>query len=222
MSFIVELRISAETFVLAQTMEAYPDTRLEFERFIPRTFSENISYLWAGDNGPDLRPFQQAAASDPGVEDLQLVDDLDGGALFRVQWTESDDRNRITDAWTNSDETLVQAVGQDDEWFLKIRFDDRESITDFQSYADEHDLDFDLLRLYDVEAPKLGQYDLTTRQRDALVVALEMGYFDVPRRCELSDVADELGLSINAVSERIRRGEGNLFRSALTVPRPPH
>ena len=58
-------------------------------------------------------------------------------------------------------------------------------------------------------------------QRSALVTALEMGYFDVPRQVELADVAAELDLSPNAVSERIRRGEANLFRSALTVNRPP-
>lgn len=53
------------------------------------------------------------------------------------------------------------------------------------------------------------------------MTALEMGYFEVPRSAELTDVADELDLSPNAVSERIRRGEANLFRSALTTDWPP-
>lgn len=221
MTLIAEFRIVADDFVLARTMENHPELCLEFERFIPTDPFETMSYLWVGASGLDPRTAQEILASDPTADDVRLVDDLDGGALFQVQW-EDVARAAITEAFTNGDETLVQAVGEAEEWFLKIRFDERESLSGFQSYCNENDIAFDVLRLYDVKAPKLSQYDLTTAQRDAIIAALELGYFGVPRNCELSDVADELDLSVNAVSERIRRGEANLFRSALMIPRPPH
>lgn len=218
MSIIAEFQVSADDFVLGHTMAEKSDLRVELERFIPLSLSGVMPYLWI--DGADLDSLRTAAAADPTVGELQLVDDLDRGGLFRAEW--GDMQRAITGACTNGDETLVQAVGQDDEWFLKIRFETRDSLSAFRSYCNENDVPFDLLRLYDIQAPKLGQYDLSGAQRDAIVTALELGYFDVPRNCELSDVATELDLSVNAVSERIRRGEANLFRSALTVPHPPH
>ncbi|MCH7659714.1 MAG: helix-turn-helix domain-containing protein [Euryarchaeota archaeon] len=217
MSIIGEFHVSADDFVLAQTMSQKPDLRFELERFIPIAGSM-MPYLWVGGNG--LRSLQTATAADPTVENLRLIDPLNGGGLFHVEWGKT--HQMVTAGCTNGDEALVQAVGQEDEWFLKIRFGTRKSLGSFQSYCDTHDIDFDLLRLYDIQAPKLAQYDMSARQRDAIVAALKLGYFDVPRNCALSDVAAELDLSVNAVSERIRRGEANMFRSALTIPRPPH
>lgn len=215
MSIIAGLQIEAEDFMLAHTMAAKPALRFEFERVIPAT-TAIMPYLWVG--GDRLNSLRIAIDADPTVSDLRLIDDLDGGGLFRVEWGKTE--HTILDACMNGDETLVQAVGQDDEWFLKLRFETRESLSAFQSCCDTHDIHFELLRLYDIHAPKFDQYDLSAAQRDAIVVALDLGYFDVPRNCELRDVATELDLSVNAVSERIRRGEANLFRSALTIPRP--
>jgi predicted DNA binding protein len=217
MSLVGEFHVSADDFVLAQTMAEKPALRFELERFIPTTGTV-MPYLWVGGNG--LHSLQTAAAADPTIANLHLIDSLNGGGLFYVQWDET--HQMVTEACANGDEALVQAVGQEDEWFLKIRFGTRESLGSFQTSCDTREIDFDLLRLYDIQAPKLAQYDMSVRQRDAIVTALKLGYFEVPRTCELSDVAAELDLSVNAVSERIRRGENNMFRSALTIPRPPH
>jgi predicted DNA binding protein len=43
------------------------------------------------------------------------------------------------------------------------------------------------------------------------------GYVDVPRECSMDDIAAELDISANAVSQRIRRGSANLVSHALTV-----
>lgn len=53
---------------------------------------------------------------------------------------------------------------------------------------------------------------LTDRQRECLLVALRMGYFDVPRECTLEEVAAELGVNKSSVSDTIRRGAGDVLR----------
>ncbi|QLD87016.1 helix-turn-helix domain-containing protein [Natronomonas halophila] len=56
---------------------------------------------------------------------------------------------------------------------------------------------------------------LTDRQREALAAAHEMGYFEVPRRSSLGDVADALDISASSLSERLRRAQSSLVESAL-------
>jgi predicted DNA binding protein len=46
----------------------------------------------------------------------------------------------------------------------------------------------------------------TYRQLAALALALEMGYFDVPKRVKLSELAESLSVSAPADSEMVRRG----------------
>jgi hypothetical protein len=51
---------------------------------------------------------------------------------------------------------------------------------------------------------------LTDRQREALRAALRAGYFEVPRRCTLAEVADRLGVDKSTASETIRRGQARV------------
>ncbi len=50
----------------------------------------------------------------------------------------------------------------------------------------------------------------------SLIKAKEMGYYDVPRGISLSELADELGVSHQALSERLRRGHGRLIDRTLS------
>lgn len=52
---------------------------------------------------------------------------------------------------------------------------------------------------------------LTKRQREAIVTAQAMGYFEVPRRADATAVADELGISKSAFLDRLKRAQSTLF-----------
>lgn len=52
---------------------------------------------------------------------------------------------------------------------------------------------------------------LTDRQRGVLDVALELGYYDVPRRATHADIAEEVGLSVATVSEHLQKVEARVF-----------
>jgi hypothetical protein len=51
-----------------------------------------------------------------------------------------------------------------------------------------------------------GERSLTETQRDLLRSAVKIGYFEVPRRVSLVDLASEHGMSDREVSEQLRRG----------------
>jgi predicted DNA binding protein len=69
---------------------------------------------------------------------------------------------------------------------------------------------------------RVGEYDLgrppvpgalPDRQREALEVALEAGYYDVPRGATREDVARRLGCAPSTASEHLRKAEARLVRT---------
>ena len=56
---------------------------------------------------------------------------------------------------------------------------------------------------------------VTEKQREAVELAVELGYYDRPREATLSDLADELGISRSAVSQRLSAVELTLIRSLV-------
>ncbi|QSG04469.1 helix-turn-helix domain-containing protein [Halapricum desulfuricans] len=53
---------------------------------------------------------------------------------------------------------------------------------------------------------------LTRKQREAVYHAQEMGYYDPDTDVSLAELADRIGISTSALSQRLRRAEGNVLR----------
>jgi hypothetical protein len=70
-------------------------------------------------------------------------------------------------------------------------------------------LPFEVVSLQQVVTP---EYFLTESQRDLLTAAVEEGYYDTPRRCTLTDLADELGMAKSTVSETLHRAEEHVVK----------
>ncbi|MFB6119398.1 helix-turn-helix domain-containing protein [Halosegnis sp.] len=100
-------------------------------------------------------------------------------------------------------------------WILTIWIPDRTELVHLWDYAQQNEIEIELLRVN--EYASLGQTDagLTDTQRDALLVAVEMGYFEEPRDATLSQVAAELDISQPAASGLLRRGTRRLIISSL-------
>lgn len=57
---------------------------------------------------------------------------------------------------------------------------------------------------------------ITEAQEEALVLAYDREYFDSPREVTLEELADELGISQQAVASRLRRGLRGVLGTALS------
>ncbi|OVE83063.1 helix-turn-helix domain-containing protein [Natronolimnobius baerhuensis] len=58
--------------------------------------------------------------------------------------------------------------------------------------------------------------ELTERQRDVLTLAVEWGYYDLPRETTTADLADEIGVSRRTVEDHLRRAERKLLTSLVS------
>jgi len=53
---------------------------------------------------------------------------------------------------------------------------------------------------------------LTDKQSDLVEAAVERGYYDTPRTCSLTELADELGMAKSTCSETLHRAEGKVIK----------
>lgn len=104
-------------------------------------------------------------------------------------------------------------------WVQHGWFADRDTLEAFRSFWRANGDGFTLRRL-SRDGPEDPDDGLTPRQREALLVAHERGYFDIPRRASLEAVADELDITPSALSERLRRAHAHLVETAVDDPAP--
>lgn len=114
--------------------------------------------------------------------------------------------------WASS--VLEHAERTGEAWEIRARFSDKSTVLAFRDELLDNGVDIDIESIVeDSEAPT--QFGITDPQREVLMLALQRGYFTVPRDASLSDLAGELGISSQAASERIRRGTRTLLENTL-------
>jgi predicted DNA binding protein len=217
MSLFGEFRVPADSFALGRTLEAEPEIVIEIER-VAATDEVLTPYFWM--SGSDEAAFEAAVERDPSVADVRRLDEFEKATLYRASWT--DNIETIVYAYTQIGATILEATGQRDVWQLRMRFEDRGRLSAFRAYCDENDIPFTLTQLHELGTPHSGvRYGLTQKQQRALVQAWKSGYFDSPRKASLSEVAAELGITQQSLSQRLRRGHRALIENTLVVV-PPH
>jgi predicted DNA binding protein len=60
-----------------------------------------------------------------------------------------------------------------------------------------------------------GEFGLTSSQREALALAFESGYYDIPADVTLDSLSEMLGITSQALSERLNRGTKKLIEATL-------
>ena len=120
-----------------------------------------------------------------------------------------------------ADGMLVRADLVEDEWVVQARVPDRSSLLTFREDLVADGFDVEVRRMREDEDEASTQFGVTDPQREVLLLALERGYYTVPRNASLSDLAADLDISSQAASERLRRGTQTLVENTLAAPARP-
>jgi len=171
-----------------------------------------------------------------GVED-DGTDDGDGrseGGMCRYQVIpEPDLEGQLGDhvddidglrALSSEDATFDRIVVTPEGWRYTARFADRATFDTFREFWRSEGHPFRLHRLTreDRGAGEGDEADdgLTDRQRAAVRTAYELGYFEIPRKASLEDVAAELDITASSLSERLRRAQTHLVENHVNPATP--
>ena len=218
MSVIAEFTADGSAFAVGRALAVTGGTTVDLERVVP---VEDGLFPYCRVHGEsDPAVFVDALAASPAVESVTHLPDGDDGDRFRVAWGAAavDD---LVETLVEHDGQVRSASARNGHWRLRLRFPTTALLADFQRTLTAADVQLDVGRVYTTDETSNPNFGLTATQFDALVTAVETGYFRVPREISTVDLGVLLGISDQAVSERIRRGVETLTRNALDVTDRP-
>lgn len=212
MSCIAEFTITSHAIPLTDALQRAPEMRLDVEQAVATDPERPVLFLWA--SGGDFEAFEAGLQRDDTVESPELMESLPGRRLYRVQISDDADAvvypNDVEVGSSRLDVAFTTAG-----LHTRMRFPDRDALVEYRRLCNEMGLEMNVRRLYRGDADATGGYGLSEKQRELLTLAAEEGYFDVPRDVPLATLADELGISPQSASERLRRGLASLIASTV-------
>lgn len=211
MSVILEFSIAASDFELGQVLMGPPGMHLEIERVVP-TGNMVLPFVWA--TGDDHDEFTEKVRTNPAVREVCVLDSVEDSHLYRIEWDK--EATRLIDIIVASDATVLEARGNRD-WLFRLRFPDQDTLSTFHANVVEHDVPITVERTFTSTKNREHGYKfgLTDEQREALVLALRRGYFETPSKVSLDELADELDITRQALSNRIRLGNEKVLYGTL-------
>jgi len=210
MTTFVKVSLPAEQFALADTFEAVPNVTFEAVRLVSQDADEVLPLLWA--TSAESPTVYEALNADRTTTDVQLLSRRDHDSLFRMNWT--DEVQYIRNALVDDGGGIMSAHGTDGKWAFWILFPARDAVSSTYDACDVYDVSIEKIRSL-AEMPSLGNLHLTEKQFETIDTAVDSGYYSVPRDVTIEDLATELGVSHQALSERLRRGHRALVEFVI-------
>jgi predicted DNA binding protein len=162
----------------------------------------------------DFPRFEDGLRNDHTIGAFERVTETgDGKAIYSFEYT--DEAKVLSPVVSTANGVILDMENDGDAWILTVWMAERTDLAHLWEYAEQNDVDIDLLRVN--EYASLGTTDagLTDSQREALLVAFEAGYFEEPRNATLGEVAADLDISQPAASGLLRRGIKRLIVSSM-------
>lgn len=211
MCVTVTATIPAGQFALRDTLSSVPNAAFELVQHVARSAGE-MSLLWAV--SPDVEHLVDVVRADATVADVEVLTTDDGASLLRVEWIR--EVRAVVDDLLATNATVTSASATASGWCLKFLFVDRSAVSEAHEACRRHDVEMNLESIRSLSgSSEKGRFDLTDSQHDTLVAAHRAGYYEVPRGVKLAELAEELGISHQTLSERLRRGHRSLVGSTV-------
>ncbi len=161
----------------------------------------------------DFDRFEDGLAGDPTVDAFECVVELGDEAVYALRYTDRVVLFSTEVARLNG--VVLEMENEGTTWRLKTWLPDRSAAQALWDFATDHDVDVELVRINEYGSVLEGSYGLTEAQREAVLAALDLGYFDQPRGVTLGELAEKLDISEPSASRLVRRGLRRLITATL-------
>lgn len=211
MAVIAHFRIPGKSFELGRILDLESGTTIELENMVPLG-EKAVPFFSVSEEVRET--FEKNVADHPSVERIVEVTRHEDERLYSLDWNV--ERDVFFQGIVELEGQLLSGTGTAATWEFEIRFPTHEHLSEFQEYCSTAHIDLEVGRIYNPTRPGTGMwYGLTPEQRDAITLAVRGGYYSIPRQMSTQDLADELDISDQAVTERLRRAIATLVENTL-------
>lgn len=211
MAVIIEFTLPSESFPFGRSTSGDPNVRVQLERLVPLK-EDRIPFIWA--TGEKFDQFERHLRDSDIVKHVEVLTQLGDSVLYYIEWYT--DKEAFLNGINDTNGSIMEAHGSS-TWSFTVRYRDHADLTRFHQFYQAHDYPVHIDRVYAPDETSRTEYGfgLTPDQRETLIMAVENGYFAVPRETKLDEIAEEVGITRQAASERVRRGTETVLRKAL-------
>ena len=215
MSFFASFEITTPLF--RDVTRSFPSIEYVVEDEFLSADGTFVITVWAIGPSEALDGADEVVRTDPSVDVVSVLASLEDRRLYRVKLTEhAAEKVTYTDAVEHGI-TFLDVRLSGDTVTYRTRVPDRDALNDYRAACERRGLSFTLRRVYGTGLEDRCEYALTYRQREVLRSAFSAGYFAIPRKASLGDLASELEVSEQALSVTIRRGVANLLSTTVAA-----
>lgn len=212
---MIYVRFRLDHPIFRAAVQTVPETELYWVRNVPRNSGSTL-LVWVDTD--DVGAFRDAIEADPTIARIVTEEAVDGRTLCEVELSEEGSAVDLYSVLLDTGSMVQEATVRAEGWDCHFGFADREALAEFFDTARDLDIDYSIERVYEPRDVGGVASGVTDAQREALLTAKDIGYFDVPRKRGLEALGAELGISDSAASERLRRGIRSLVENVVTTP----
>ncbi|QLG50751.1 helix-turn-helix domain-containing protein [Natrinema halophilum] len=210
MGFIAEIHLAHDELPLAPTIERCGSVTLRYE-YETTSDTRRIQFVSAFED--ESTALVESMATDPTVSNPECIATFENRSIYRI--VVDTDFVIVPDRCAEYGLYVFTITSGDNGWVIRAHLPDRDALTAFRKWCRDREISFHVNQLYDSSVSDDRSYFLTERQHEILTIAYYAGYFEVPRGVTQDALAERLGISDSAVSQRLRRAISELITATL-------
>lgn len=208
-----QLTLPAEEFAFAPVFECAPDTHVKLEPTATDLDDHTLVNVTTTDCDRDR--LESALQTDSALTDIDCIAERTNGWTYRLHWNGR--ASQFMQQLAAEDATLLTAQGREGQWGLHILTPDRDTLSQLYDTLSELGYTVEFRRITAYDGGKSDSSVLTDKQQETLATAYETGYYHIPQDITADELADELGISHQALSERLHRAYEQLVGDELMI-----
>lgn len=187
---------------IRQVSTAHPEATFRVLAVVPGAES---GFSLVRITGPDVPAVLEGMRDHGQITDLSPVEYDENGATVHFETTTPLLMAASRDAGMPFE---LPVEIQDGEATLKVT-GSRDRLSELAARFEAFGIDYRIERVHGLGH---GSRLLSERQRETVVAAVEQGYYDTPRECSLTELADHLGIAKSTCSETLHRAEETIVK----------
>lgn len=211
---VARFSLAADAVALGGLFDRDPAASVELDPAVAAP--DDLALVVVRTDDLDRTSVDEVLRADPAFDRVERFGGCENAWEYGVRW--DDEVCSLVGRIVDENAVLTSVTACDGRWYLRITARDRSVLLTVHELLGEFDPSAECLSIATLDGTEQSaRCVLTEKQRRTVMAAFEAGYYDVPRKATTEEIADELGVSHQALSERFRRAHAELVRAHLPV-----